>query len=140
MVIASGHTMRPLSAIEQHGKCTWFTAKASPKAARKQWIAGLLDTQGALIVDDGAVAALKRGKSLLPAGVVGIDGKFVRGDAVRVKDRGGRVIGRGIVAYDEADARRILGAKSATIQDLLGFRGRDEMIHRDDLVLESLQE
>jgi len=136
MVIASGHKMHPIAAIDGPDRCTWFSAKASPRAARKQWIAGLLDTSGTLVVDDGAVSALRRGKSLLPAGVVSIDGSFVRGDAVCVKDRQGLMLGRGIIAYDAADARRLIGAQSQAIEALLGFRGRDEMIHRDDLAID----
>ncbi len=136
MVIASGHKMHPIAAIDGPDRCTWFNAKASPRAARKQWIAGLLDASGTLIIDDGAVGALRRGKSLLPAGVVAIEGAFARGDAVRVKDRNGIVLGRGIIAYDSSDAIRLLGAQSHAIENLLGFRGRDEIIHRDDLALD----
>lgn len=88
------------------------------------------------MVDDGAVKALAQGKSLLPAGVTGIDGEFKRGDVVEVKDKGGRVLARGLVAYAAEDARRIAGHKSREIEKLLGFRGRDEMVHRDDLVVE----
>ena len=80
--------------------------------------------------------ALAQGKSLLPAGVTGIDGEFKRGDVVEVKDKGGRVLARGLVAYAAEDARRIAGHKSREIEKLLGFRGRDEMVHRDDLVVE----
>ncbi len=88
------------------------------------------------MVDDGAVRALSSGKSLLPAGVTAIDGEFERGDVVDVKDKKGRVLARGLVAYAAEDARRIAGRKSAEIEKLLGFRGRDEMVHRDDLVVE----
>ena len=80
--------------------------------------------------------ALSAGKSLLPAGVTAIDGEFRRGDVVDVKDKRGRVLARGLVAYAAEDARRIAGRKSVEIEKLLGFRGRDEMVHRDDLVVE----
>ena len=136
MVIASGTQANPIAAIEDKQKCTWFTAKASPRAARKQWIAGLLDKAGSITIDAGAALALSRGKSLLPAGVRSVDGHFARGDAVLIKGPEGNVLGRGIIAYDADDARMILGAKSADIETLLGFQGRDEMIHRDDLVLD----
>ena len=87
------------------------------------------------MVDDGAVRALDQGKSLLPAGIVGVEGEFQRGDAVVVKSTDGRELGRGLVAYSAADAGRIMGYKTSEIETLLGYRGRDEMIHRDDLVL-----
>ena len=105
-------------------------------SARKKWIKGSLKTAGALTVDDGAVRALSAGKSLLPAGVTTIEGEFKRGDVVDVKDRAGRVLARGLVAYAAEDARRIAGRKSAEIEHLLGVRGRDEIVHRDDLVVE----
>jgi glutamate 5-kinase len=108
---------------------------ASPRTARKQWIAGALKPAGRLIVDDGALKALKQGKSLLPAGVAEVSGNFDRGDAVRVCAPDGTEIARGLCAYAAPDARRIMGHKSGEIERLLGYRGRDEMIHRDDLIL-----
>jgi len=86
-------------------------------------------------IDAGALQALRSGKSLLPAGVVGVSGRFARGDTVSVLDRGGVEIARGMIAYNDRDAARIIGKRSADIEALLGFRGRDEMIHRDDLVI-----
>jgi glutamate 5-kinase len=102
---------------------------------RKQWIAGTLKPAGELYVDDGAVAALSRGKSLLPAGVTRVTGDFERGDAVIVRDAQGREIARGLSAYSSADAERLRGRKSSQIETLLGFHGRDEIVHRDDLVI-----
>jgi glutamate 5-kinase len=141
MAIADGRKVGALGAlIDGTARCSWFLPDyengASPLSARKKWIKGSLKTSGALIVDDGAVRALSCGKSLLPAGVTAIDGEFKRGDVVDVKDRGGRLLARGLVAYAADDARRIAGRKSAEIEKLLGFRGRDEMVHRDDLVVE----
>jgi glutamate 5-kinase len=104
-------------------------------AARKQWIAGTLRPAGALTIDDGALKALRSGKSLLPAGVTGLRGQFERGDTVSVLGQDGGEVARGIVAYSDADASRIVGRKSSEIEALLGFRGRAEMIHRDDLVI-----
>jgi glutamate 5-kinase len=127
--------LRPIEAIRTGARCTWFVPKASPLTARKQWIAGSLKPAGALIVDDGAVKALGQGRSLLPAGVVGVEGEFDRGDAVAVRSCDGREIARGLVAYSAADARRIMGARSSRIEEILGHRGRDEMIHRDDLAV-----
>ena len=137
MAIADGRPVGALGAlIDGKAKCSWFLPEGSPLSARKKWIAGSLKSAGALVVDDGAVKALAQGKSLLPAGVTGIDGEFKRGDVVEVKDKGGRVLARGLVAYAAEDARRIAGHKSREIEKLLGFRGRDEMVHRDDLVVE----
>ncbi|MBM3557771.1 MAG: glutamate 5-kinase, partial [Alphaproteobacteria bacterium] len=136
MVIASGKALNPLRAIEQGARATWFVPETGAKAARKHWIAGTLKPAGRLVIDAGALKALKRGKSLLPAGVTEVVGNFERGDAVLVTDAGGRAVGRGLIAYASEDARRIMGRKSAEIEALLGYRGRDEMIHRDDLVLD----
>lgn len=135
MAIASGQELHCLRALEEGTRCTWFRPQATPWAARKQWIAGSLQPRGALAIDTGAAAALRRGKSLLPAGVVAVEGCFERGDAVVIRDAQGREIGRGLCAYSDADARRIKGHRSGEIARLLGWRGRDEMIHRDDLIL-----
>jgi len=135
MVIASGKKMNPLQAILDGGTCSWFVPASGPKTARKSWIGGSLKAKGTLVVDDGALSALKGGRSLLPAGIVKVEGRFERGDAVLVTDRHGNEVARGLTAYDAADAKRIIGHKSKEIAALLGYRGRDEMIHRDDLVL-----
>ena len=122
--------------LEEGAECSWFLPASNPENARKQWIAGSLRPSGALAIDAGALQALRSGKSLLPAGVTNVDGEFRRGDVVDVKDRLGRLLARGLVAYAADDARRIAGRKSAEIERLLGVRGRDEMVHRDDLVVE----
>jgi len=135
MVIASGHELHPLRRIAEGARCTWFLAQASALQSRKRWIAGTLQPVGHLVVDEGAGAALAKGKSLLPAGVKRIEGSFARGDTVSIMTEAGREIARGLVAYDAADAARILGRKSGEIEEALGFRGRDELVHRDDMVL-----
>jgi glutamate 5-kinase len=135
LCIAAGRGLNPLRRVESGARCTWFLAEASPVTVRKQWIAGLLRPAGELAVDEGAVRALRAGKSLLPAGVTGIKGRFDRGDAVVVRAPDGVEIARGLAAYSSADAERIRGRRSAELEALLGYRGRDEMIHRDDLVL-----
>ena len=135
MAIADGRRMNPLAALADGAVCSWFLPSAGPLTARKTWIAGSLKAVGTLRVDAGALAALKAGKSLLPAGVTAVEGEFDRGDAVIVLDAEGREVARGLSAYASADARAILGHKSREIERLLGYRGRDEMIHRDDLVL-----
>ena len=135
MCIAAGVHRHPLRRIEEGADCTWFVPSATPAAARKQWIAGTLRPAGALTIDAGALRALLEGRSLLPAGVTGARGRFDRGDTVSVLSADGAEIARGMVAYSDVDAARIMGRKSSEIADILGFRGRDEMIHRDDLVL-----
>jgi len=135
MVIASGRREHPLRAIAEGARCTWFLTPANPVTARKKWIAGALEPKGTLTIDAGAVAALRRGKSLLPAGVVGVEGSFARGDAVILRGPDGAEIGRGLCAYDAEDAQKIRGRSSADIASILGFRDRAEMVHRDDLVV-----
>jgi glutamate 5-kinase len=135
MVIASGRVAHPLQAIRSGAPCTWFLTPANPVTSRKRWIAGSLEPRGALIIDAGAVRALRSGKSLLPAGVIKIEGTFERGDAVLVRAPDGNEVGRGLIAYDAADADRIKGRSSADILLILGYTGRTEMIHRDDLVI-----
>jgi glutamate 5-kinase len=135
MVIASGAVMSPLRAIADGSPCTWFLTPANPVTARKKWIAGSLEPRGAIHIDAGAVKALRSGKSLLPAGVIKVEGAFERGDAVLVRGPDGAEIGRGLIAYDATDADKIKGRSSADALSILGFTGRTEMIHRDDLVL-----
>jgi glutamate 5-kinase len=135
MVIASGRIEHPLQAIAEGAPCTWFLTPANPVTARKRWIAGSLEPKGTLTLDAGAVKALRAGKSLLPAGITRIDGAFERGDAVVIRGPDGAEIGRGLVAYDAAEADQIKGKPSGAIAQILGFDGRAEMIHRDDMVL-----
>jgi glutamate 5-kinase len=135
VVLTKGDTLNPLSALSGGTRHTLFKASVTPAAARKRWIAGVLRPEGVMVIDEGAVRALKDGKSLLPAGIRQIDGRFERGDAVVVKDRDGREVARGLVAYNASDAERIAGKRTVEIEAILGYRGRDEMIHRDDLIL-----
>lgn len=138
VIIAKGTLDHPIAAIRKGERATRFAANGTPAAARKRWIAGVLKPEGTLIIDAGAAKALAEGKSLLPAGVRQIDGRFERGDAVLVKDQSGREIARGLAAYGAGDAERIAGKRSLEIEAILGHRGRDEMIHRDDLALTGL--
>ena len=135
MAIALGHTEHPLRALAEGARCTWFLPAAEGRTARKRWIAGTLQPQGSFRVDAGAARALAQGRSLLPAGVRALDGTFGRGDAVLVRGADGAELGRGLAAYGSADAARIIGHRSEEIAAILGWRGRDEIIHRDDLVL-----
>jgi len=135
MCIAAGARRHPLRRIASGARCTWFLPAASPVAARKQWIAGTLRPVGAIHIDAGALRALRAGKSLLPAGVTRASGRFESGDTVSVLADDGIEVARGLIAYGDADTARILGKRSADIEMLLGFRGREELIHRDDLVM-----
>jgi glutamate 5-kinase len=134
MIIADGRSKNPLKRVAEGARCTWFLTPSNPVTARKTWIAGVLEPRGTLHVDDGAARALKGGASLLPVGVRRIEGTFSRGDAVTIRDGAG-ILGRGLVAYDADEAARILGRASREIEAVLGYPGRAEMIHRDDMVL-----
>ena len=135
MVITSGKKRHPIRALGEGGRASWFLANESPVTARKRWISGQLNVAGTIYADAGALKALRAGKSLLPAGVKRVEGNFSRGDIVRLCSIDGEAAGQGIIAYDVEDARRIAGCKSARIAEILGYEGRSEMIHRDDLAL-----
>jgi glutamate 5-kinase len=135
MAIALGHVEHPLRAMLQGARCTWFLPAPEGRSARKNWIRGTLQPLGSLTVDAGAARALAQGRSLLPAGVRDVAGTFGRGDAVVVQGPDGAPLARGLSAYASSDAARIIGHRSEEIEALLGWRGRDEIIHRDDLVL-----
>jgi glutamate 5-kinase len=136
MAIASGKVLHPLKALAAKGAGTWFLSRQDPVTSRKRWIAGTLEPKGAVIVDPGAAQALASGKSLLPAGVTKVEGSFEKGDAVIIRTDEGVEIGRGLSAYDHSDAKAIIGRKSSEIADILGYFGRPELIHRDDMVLQ----
>jgi glutamate 5-kinase len=136
LAIARGDIAHPLRTLSEGGTATWFIAHESPLNARKHWIAGALSIKGIVRVDAGAEAALKKGGSLLPAGAKASEGSFDRGDTVAITTLEGRVIGHGIAAYDAAETQKILGAKSDAIEGILGYKIRDTLIHRDDLVLQ----
>jgi glutamate 5-kinase len=136
MVIASGRVMHALEPLSRRGTGTWFIARQDPVTSRKRWIAGTLEPRGAFTVDQGAAKALASGKSLLPAGVTRVEGSFERGDAVVIRNGEGIEIGRGLTAYDHEEANAIIGRKSGEIEEILGYFGRAELIHRDDMVLQ----
>jgi len=135
MVITSGNVLHPLKRLFEGCRATWFLAGTDPVAARKRWISGQLQPGGTVTIDAGAAHALQRGKSLLPAGVVAIEGRFERGDAVRIVAAGGSELGRGLSAYSATDAKRIIGRQSGEIAGILGYRGRSALVHRDNMVL-----
>jgi len=134
-IVASGAVERPLNALAGGGKCTVFNAEGTPAAARKQWLAGILEVRGELRVDPGAATALANGNSLLPVGLVEVVGNFRRGDAVTLVGANGEELGRGLAAYASEEAIEIIGCRSEQIEPKLGYRGRTVMVHRDDLVL-----
>jgi glutamate 5-kinase len=112
-----------------------FPAEGTPAAARKQWLAGALGVSGVIVIDAGAAAALRDGKSLLPVGITAVHGTFERGDIVTLANQQGSELGRGLVEYSSDDAARLLGCRSENIEQRLGYRGRSVMVHRDELVL-----
>ena len=134
VVIAQGSVPRPLRALAEGARATWFVPTSSPAAARKQWIAGMKPV-GRLVIDAGAAAALRRGKSLLPAGVVRVEGEFQRGDPVAIIAESGENLGAALAGYSAAEARAIAGQNSARIADILGYPGRAALAHRDDMVI-----
>ncbi len=134
MAITEGSAMRPLMALENGANATWFTAHTDPASARKRWIAAM-KPRGSITLDAGAVAALARGKSLLPAGVRAVTGPFGRGDSIAILDPDGRSIGAGLARYSAAEVTVIKGCKSAEIEAVLGYPARAALIHRDDMAL-----
>ena len=136
MLIAYGIEPHPIDSLLNGSDCTWFKAKANPSSARKHWISGTLRSHGTYVVDDGAAQALLKGKSLLPAGVGQVRGEFGRGDAVTIVTLEGQQIGKGLSEYSSEQAKRIIGAQSHEIENILGFKYRDTLIHRDDMVVE----
>lgn len=134
-IIASGLLTNPLQALSSGARHTVFIAPATPAVARKQWLAGVLEVDGILMLDEGAARALGDGNSLLPVGVLSVVGEFHRGDVVTLKDTSGAEIGRGLAEYSSEEAARLAGLRSDRIEAVLGYRGRSVMVHRDELVL-----
>jgi glutamate 5-kinase len=134
-IITSGVVQRPLSELAAGGRCTLFRAPGTPAAARKQWLAGVLEVRGELRLDEGASQALRNGKSLLPVGVLEVIGNFRRGDVVTLVDSHGRELGRGLAEYSFDEASQLAGRQSESIESVLGYRGRAVMVHRDELVI-----
>lgn len=135
MVIAKGTDEHALKTLGSGGRATWFVASTKPQLARKHWIATSVQGKGGVVIDEGAERALSQGKSLLPAGVVKVSGSFGRGDTINVTNITGSLIARGISAYSSDEAQRIMGKKTSAMEAILGYAGRDTLIHRDDLAL-----
>ncbi len=134
-IVASGKVDHPLAVLAAGGTCTVFRAEGTPAAARKQWLAGVLDVRGELRLDKGAVRALRNGNSLLPVGMAEVVGAFRRGDVVTLVDASGKELGRGLAEYSDEEARQLAGCHSEQIEERLGYRGSSVMVHRDDLIL-----
>ncbi|WGW02965.1 glutamate 5-kinase [Tropicibacter oceani] len=134
MAICHGFENHPLQRLANGAPATWFTPQLDPHAARKRWIAAM-KPQGAVLVDEGAAKALSGGKSLLPAGLRGVEGRFGRGDPVTIRVTDGRALGQGLSRYTHDEARAIAGHHSAEIEEILGYPGRAVLIHRDDMAL-----
>ena len=135
MVLASGRAMNPIAKLAEGARSSLFMAHHTPLTARKNWIAHTLHPAGTITMDDGAVAALQAGKSLLPVGVTQIDGQFERGDCVSLVATNGVEIGRGLAGLASDDARLMMGKASDARDDVLGAPGRTELVHRDDMVM-----
>lgn len=137
MVIAKGMDLSPLSALARDDlRATVFAAHGTPQSARKRWIQGSVRPRGTLVIDEGARKALEGGSSLLPVGVVKIEGTFNRGDAVRIVGESGKLLGVGLCAYGSDDACKMIGRRSEDLPETLGYVGRNEMVHRDHLALQ----
>ena len=132
-VITNGQKLNPLKKITKSNS-TWFFSTSLPSSARKKWLLNHLHPSGTAIIDDGAIKAIIANKSLLPAGIIEIRGKFSRGDVITVNDKKDNKVAIGVVSYDSRDARKIMGKKSNEIFSILGYERRDELIHKDDLV------
>ncbi|MCL4065263.1 glutamate 5-kinase [Pseudomonas sp. GX19020] len=134
MAIMEGSPLRPLKALAEGANRTWFVAEADPQAARKRWINAMKE-KGRVRVDEGAVKALRLGKSLLPAGVVAVEGRFGRGEPVGIIGPSGEALGKGLIRYTSDEARAIAGHRSGEIEAILGYQGRAALVHRDDMVM-----
>jgi len=139
MIIMNGKAPLPLSRLANGERFTRFAALTNPKNARAQWILGSLKPKGKVTIDAGALKALYTGKSLLAAGVTSIKGQFNKGDAVSLLSLSGEEIARGLVNYNHHNALKIMGHKSNEIDALLGYTNGAALIHRDNLVMKTLQ-
>jgi len=134
MAIANGQKNRPIKEILEKNNCTWFIPRVSKLDARKKWIIGSVSPKGALIIDNGAIQAIKNGKSLLPVGIKAIDGKFEKGDHIKVLDLNDKEYARGLSSFSSDEINKIKGSQSNQIKKILGYSSKDEVIHKDDLV------
>ena len=134
MAIANGLSMRPIKNIYEKNSCTWFLPKISKLDARKKWIISSISPKGKLIVDEGAINALKKGKSLLAAGIINVEGKFNKGDHVKIIDKNMNEFARGLSSFTSDEISKIKGQHSNKINELLGYVTKSEVVHKDDMV------
>ena len=134
MAIANGNYKNPIKRIIENKKCTWFIPKISKLDARKKWIMGSLSPKGTIIIDKGAERAIKNGKSLLPAGIKKVNGSFKKGDHILIKGQSNIEVGRGLTSFSSLEVDKIKGKHSSEIKNILGYSGREEVVHKDDLV------
>mgnify|MGYP001234080250 CR=1 FL=1 len=134
MAIANGNYTNPIKKIINNKNCTWFLPKISKLDARKQWIIGSIDPKGDIVIDDGALKAISNGKSLLPAGVIKINGNFDKGDHIVVKNKNNIECGRGLASFSSLEIKKIKGFHTSKIKEILGYSSAEEIIHKDDLV------
>ena len=134
MAIANGNCVNPIKKIIENQKCTWFIPRVSKLHARKQWIIGSVAPKGEVIIDEGAMKAINNGKSLLPAGVKGVNGSFEKGDHILVKNQNNIELARGLTSFSSIEIEKIKGSHSSQIKNILGYSSREEIIHKDDLV------
>jgi len=134
MVIANGLSLRPIRKILEKNNCTWFLTKVSKLDARKKWIISSISPKGEVIIDDGAIGALKRGKSLLAAGIKKVNGKFNKGDHIKILDINMIEYARGLSSFTSDEISKIKGQHSGKIRELLGYVAKSEVVHKDDMV------
>ncbi len=134
MAIANGLSLRPIKKILEKNNCTWFLTKISKLDARKKWIISSISPKGEIIVDDGAIGALKRGKSLLAAGIKKVNGKFNKGDHIKILDVNMIECARGLSSFTSDEISKIKGQHSDKIEELLGYVAKSEVVHKDDMV------
>ena len=134
MVIANGLLERPIKKIIEKNKCTWFLPKVSKLDARKKWIISSVSPKGELVIDDGAINALKKGKSLLAAGIKKVNGKFNKGDHIKILDKNLKEYARGLSSFSSEETIKIQGQHSNKINELLGYISKSEVVHKDDMV------
>ena len=134
MVIANGLLERPIKKIIEKNNCTWFLPKVSKLDARKKWIISSVSPKGEIIIDEGAINALKKGKSLLAAGIKKVNGKFNKGDHIKILDKNLKEYARGLSSFSSEETIKIQGQHSNKINELLGYISKSEVVHKDDMV------
>ena len=134
MIIANGLHLNPIDRIIKQNNCTLFLSKVSKLDARKKWIIGSVSPKGELVIDEGAKKALKRGKSLLAAGIKKVNGKFNKGDHIKIIDKSYKECARGLCSFSSNEVKKILGHHSREIERILGYTTKSEVVHKDDMV------